>query len=208
MTETSLLSQLRLLLQSDVHTIVQDRATSFHAIQQQPPDALFLELCYCLLTANCKADHCLTIQHTLGATFLHGTEHDIKDELRNHHYRFPPRASRIIAARKHKDTLLSTLQNLQGEDRRRWLVDTISGLGYKEASHFLRNIGFDDYAIIDTHILDLLTTHEVISPLRTLTPRRYLDIETKLRGIAQQAGLTLAELDLYLWHLETGKIIK
>lgn len=208
MTAADLLTQLARLQQTDVRTIVHDRIANFHAHQHHTPDAVFHELCYCLLTANCKADHCLTLQHTLSTLFSTGSPHAIEHGLRANHYRFPPRASHIVAARHHKDSLLPTLQHLQGEDRRRWLVDTIPGLGYKEASHFLRNIGYDDYAIIDTHILTLLAAHHIITPPRSLTPRRYLAIEKKLRGIANQAGLTLAQLDLYLWYLETGKIVK
>jgi len=208
MTKADLLAQLSRLTLTDVRTTVTDRITSFHANQHQTPDAVFHELCYCLLTANCKANHCLILQHTLSTTFSTGSHQDIVNALRVNHYRFPPRASHIMAARQHKDSLLSTLQSLQGEDCRRWLVDTIHGLGYKEASHFLRNIGYDDYAIIDTHILDLLTSYHIIQQPRSLTSKRYLDIETTLRGIADQAGLTLAELDLYLWYLQTGKIVK
>ncbi len=208
MTAADLLAQLSQLTHTDVRTIVDDRIASFHANQHETPDAVFHELCYCLLTANCKADHCLTLQQRLSTLFSQGSHQDIEDGLRAHHYRFPPRASHIIAARQHTESLLPTLQRLHGEDRRRWLVDTIPGLGYKEASHFLRNIGYDDYAIIDTHILDLLTKYHIIHPPRSLTPRRYLDIETTLRDIADQAGLTLAQLDLYLWYLQTGKIIK
>ena len=100
------------------------------------------------------------------------------------------------------------IQTLPHEQRRRWLVDNIKGLGYKEASHFLRNIGYDDYAIIDTHILDILARYRIIKQPKTLTKKNYLKIEGHLQKIARQTKLTLAELDLYLWFLETGKILK
>ena len=75
-------------------------------------------------------------------------------------------------------------------------------------SHFLRNIGFDDFAIIDFHIIDVLVTYNLIERPKTLTKRKYLEIENTLRDIAKQTNLTLAELDLYLWYIETGKILK
>jgi N-glycosylase/DNA lyase len=87
-------------------------------------------------------------------------------------------------------------------------VQNIKGLGYKEASHFLRNIGFDDYAIIDSHILDILKRYNLIKQPKTLTKKKYIEIENILQKIAKQTHLTLAELDLYLWYLETGKILK
>jgi len=34
-----------------------------------------------------------------------------------------------------------------------WLVKNLTGLGYKEAGHFLRNIGSGKIAILDRHIL-------------------------------------------------------
>jgi N-glycosylase/DNA lyase len=35
-----------------------------------------------------------------------------------------------------------------------------------------------------------------------------MEIEKILKTIATQTNLTLAELDLYLWYMETGKIFK
>ena len=73
---------------------------------------------------------------------------------------------------------------MKGEERREWLVKNIKGLGFKEASHFLRNIGFDDYAIIDSHILDLLERYKFIKPPKTLTRKKYMEIEKILQTIA------------------------
>ncbi|MFX1600424.1 MAG: N-glycosylase, partial [Promethearchaeota archaeon] len=81
-------------------------------------------------------------------------------------------------------------------------------IGYKEASHFLRNIGYSNYAIIDFHIIDLLVQYNLIEKPKTLTKTKYLKIEQVLKGIANKLNLNLAELDLYLWYLETGKILK
>jgi len=89
-----------------------------------------------------------------------------------------------------------------------WLVKNISGIGYKEASHFLRNIGFTNLAIVDFHILNLLARHGLIEKPKTLTRKKYLEIEEVLRAIAEKLDLNLAELDLYLWYMETGKVLK
>ncbi|MCK4901793.1 MAG: hypothetical protein KAS76_00435 [Thermoplasmatales archaeon] len=75
-------------------------------------------------------------------------------------------------------------------------------------SHFLRNVGFDDYAIIDFHIIDILVDNKLIEKPKTLTKKKYLEIEDLLRKLAKETNLTLAELDLYLWYMETGKILK
>jgi len=84
----------------------------------------------------------------------------------------------------------------------------VKGFGYKEASHFLRNIGFENLAIIDFHIIDSLVDAGLIEKPKTITPKKYLEIETMLKKIAEKSGMNLAELDLYLWCNETGKVLK
>jgi N-glycosylase/DNA lyase len=88
------------------------------------------------------------------------------------------------------------------------VIDEIKGIGTKESSHFLRNIGFLNYAILDVHILNLLEKNAVVKKPKTLTRKKYYDIEKKLQNIAKKTNLSLAELDLYLWYIETGKVFK
>jgi N-glycosylase/DNA lyase len=140
--------------------------------------------------------------------FCNDTTETITKKLKEHGYRFPNRAAYLVEAAQKKDSLPTILQTKSHEERRTWLIDNIPGLGYKEASHFLRNIGFDDYAIIDFHILDILERHHLITKPTTLTAKKYKEIEEILRVLARQTQLTLAELDLVLWYLETGKILK
>ena len=84
----------------------------------------------------------------------------------------------------------------------------MKGLGWKEASHFLRNIGFRDYAIVDYHIADVLERHGMIKKPKSMTKAAYLGIEGVLRAFARRMEMSLAELDLYLWYLETGEVLK
>jgi N-glycosylase/DNA lyase len=83
------------------------------------------------------------------------------------------------------------------------------GLGYKEASHFLRNIGFRGYAILDKHILRSLYEFGVLdSPKPPTTKNRYIETENKFKEFANQLGIQLDELDLLLWSEKTGEILK
>jgi N-glycosylase/DNA lyase len=125
-------------------------------------------------------------------------------------HRYPGmRARFIVEARKHKNSLKETIQSFGSEENaREWLAKNVKGLGYKEASHFLRNIGFDNLAIIDFHIIDILAKHGMIERPKTLTKKKYLEIEGVLKRIAKKLGMNLAELDLYLWCAETGKVLK
>ena len=204
-----LVQNIDLLKNSNVRTRITKRIQEFHAIPKHSPGILFEELCYCILTANFSAKRGALIHKQLKGCFHSDPKQTLEKKLRNCGYRFPAiRAGFIEAAAAQKDILATAVNTLQGEERRAWLVQHIQGLGYKESSHFLRNIGFDDYAIIDSHIMDLLARYNLITPPKTLTKNRYLAIETTLRDIATKTNLTLAKLDLYLWYMETGMVLK
>ena len=93
---------------------------------------------------------------------------------------------------------------------REWLVKNIKGIGYKEAGHFLRNIGLgSDIAILDRHILKNLKRLGVISDIpKTLTRNKYIEIENKLRGFSRKVSIPMDHLDLLFWAREAGKIFK
>jgi len=85
----------------------------------------------------------------------------------------------------------------------------VRGLGYKEASHFLRNIGYRGYAILDKHLLARLTELEVIgSPKPPATKNGYIAIEEKVKHFSEAIGIDFDELDLLLWYTKTGEILK
>jgi len=203
-----LLRKIESLKHSDIHTTVTKRIQEFKSINKDVPNDLFIELCFCILTANFNAQRGIDIHHQLSDCFSTASKEELEKKLRQCGYRFPNRAPCIVKSAQMKQEIHTALHSLKGDELRDWFVCTIPGLGYKEASHFLRNIGFDNYAIIDSHILDLLARHQIISQPKTLTKKRYLEIEQILFDIARKTHLTLAELDLYLWYMETGKILK
>ncbi len=86
---------------------------------------------------------------------------------------------------------------------------SIKGLGFKEASHFLRNVGFRGYAILDKHIVNSLREAGVIDKRLTPTSRRgYLAIEKRLRRFSREVRIDMDHLDLLLWSRKTGEILK
>jgi len=137
-------------------------------------------------------------QKEIGNGFRTLPKKKLAAKLKSLGYRFYNRRAEFIVEARKKEIVLD----------RDWLVENVKGIGMKEASHFLRNIGFEDYAIIDFHIVDLLVRNGLIERPKSLTKQKYLKIEQLLRKIAEHAGLTLAELDLYLWHMETGTVLK
>lgn len=194
----NLLKRVETLKQSSVKHIIDSRLKEFKSLKDNR--SIFNELCFCLLTANYSAEKAIVIQQKIGNGFLNLSEDSLRLKLKELGYRYPNiRSSYIIEARKHYKKL---------EFNRDWLVKNVKGLGMKESSHFLRNIGYDDYAIIDFHIIDLLVDNQLITRPNTITPKKYIEIENVLKEIGSKLCLSLAELDLYLWYIETGKVLK
>ena len=212
--ESSAIAGLSALIEnlknSKVRDLVNARIKEFRENGQKSSRELFKELCFCILTANFIAEKSLKIQKEINDGFLTLPEHELAEKLRKLGHRFPQkRAKYIVEARKYADSLKNIIQSINvGEKLREWLVKNIKGIGYKEASHFLRNIGYKDLAIIDFHIINILTKHRLIEKPRTLTKTKYLEIENLLREVADKLNLSLAELDLYLWYMETEKVLK
>ena len=204
-----LINKIEKLKHGEIAGIVEKRIQEFKNLNKKSTDELFKELCFCILTANFSAEKSIRIQDEIGECFLTDTKEDLSKKLKNYGHRFPnTRAEYISKSLECKDKLEEIVQFHDKTALREWIVNNVKGLGYKEASHFLRNIGFDDYAIIDFHIVDILVDFNLIEKPKTLTKKRYFEIEDLLRALAKKTDLTLAELDLYLWYMETGKILK
>jgi len=180
-------------------------------------EEVFSELAFCLLTPQSKAQCCWDAIRTITSQNLlvEGTEDDIKGKL--HRVRFHNKKARyLVGARtlflnKGRLSIRTPLKNLPDVHAcREWLVRNIKGLGYKEASHFLRNIGFGDrIAILDRHILKNLVHFDVIQEIPASMSRSgYMQIEQKMAEFARGIHIPLAHLDLLLWCKETGEIFK
>ncbi len=207
-----LINKIESLKNSDIKEIIDKRMKEFEDLGKRDSNELFKELCFCFMTANFSAHGGIKIQNAIGNDFMIIPEEELAQRLSELGHRFPnARAKYVVLARTHKDTLKQTLDEIQDELLTRdWIVNNIKGLGMKEASHFLRNIGYKKLAIIDFHIIDLLVKHGLIEQpkSKSLTPKKYIEIENVLREISNKTNLNLGELDLYLWYEETGKILK
>jgi len=197
-----LISQINELRNSEIKGVIDKRLQKFSSV---PRDfsSLFRELAFCILTAGTSAELGLkTIEH-LGDTLFSGSQEEIQEKLKEI-YRFHTiRAGYLYEARNNFEKI-----DMANPDIRNDLVKNIKGIGMKEASHFLRNIGFSNYAIIDFHIIDVLVKNNLIEKPKTLTVKKYSEVEGILKGLAAKLGMSLGELDLYLWYMETGKVLK
>ena len=204
-----LIEKIESLKKSELSKVVNQRIKEFKSINRKSNEELFSEMCFCMLTANFNAEKSIKIQNEIGECFSKDSKDELSKKLKNCGHRFPnARAEYISESLKCKDKLKEIVKFHDKKALRDWIVNNVKGLGYKETSHFLRNIGFDDYAIIDFHIVDILVDYKIIEKPKTITKNKYLEIEDILRTLAKKTNLTLAELDLYLWYLETGKILK
>jgi N-glycosylase/DNA lyase len=208
----ALLKELTDLKNSDIRRVIDTRISEFERFKKASDADLFSELCFCLMTANFQAEKSIKIQDALCTVFPALPEEKLSAELRKHGHRFPNmRAKFIVEARKHNKGLRAVLDSFSDDQaRRNWLVGNVKGLGMKESSHFLRNIGYRNYAIIDFHIIDKLADSGLVEKPKnkSLTQKKYVEIENILKEIGRQAKLSQAELDLYLWYAETGKVLK
>ncbi len=198
----SLINLVEQLKNSEIKQVVDKRMSEFSSIPRTFND-LFRELSFCLLTAGASAELGIKTINHIGDVIFTGSQEDIQKKLKEV-YRFHTiRAGYIFNAREAFRQL-----DINNPEIRIHIVQNIKGIGMKEASHFLRNVGFKDYAIVDFHIVDILAEHGVIEKPKTLTPNKYLEIENVLRELAKRTNTSLGELDLYLWYKETGKVLK
>lgn len=206
-----LIHRLKDLSSSEIGEKIRRRISEFKGIRHESDDRWFSELCFCILTANSSASLGIRIQEKLGENGVLALPlAELTGMLRAMGHRFyRKRAEYIVRARDfHKLKGIITGFPTEAEARE-WIVKNVKGVGYKEASHFLRNVGYDNVAILDRHVLRVLNEAGVIEQVpQHLSRSNYLLIERKLKEIAGKAGLTLAELDFYLWYMATGKVLK
>jgi N-glycosylase/DNA lyase len=208
-TMNKLINQIKKLKNSEIKKTIDSRIKEFESFSKKSSKEWFKELCFCILTANSTAEQCIKVHCNVGDGFLTLNEKKLQKRLQSLGCRFhTKRAGYISESFKYKSSLKKIIKKLEKNEKREWLVENIKGLGYKEASHFLRNIGYSDFAIIDFHIIDILVNNEIIKKPKTLNKDSYIEIEKKLRNLSKKLNITLAELDLYLWYLETGKVLK
>ena len=119
--------------------------------------------------------------------------------------RFPEvKAQRIVEARKKLPELKNKLK-IDPKELREWLAVNIKGLGMKEASHFMRNIGFKGFAIIDVHIQNFLRKMGKIEQSKSLTKNRYLELEQRFLELSKELGIPSDELDIAIWMYQSGE---
>jgi N-glycosylase/DNA lyase len=199
---------------------IRARLAEFRDVWEHGSDErLWEELVYCIFTAGASARMGLNSVEAIRHLLFDGSREEMTETLIHARaHRYPAaRPGYIVVTRDYlrEDCGMRLRERLTGFsdpfERRDWLARTrsIKGLGYKEASHFLRNIGLSGYAILDKHILRSLAELGIVeSPEPPATRARYLETEERLRQFAGDVRIDFDELDLVLWSMKTGEILK
>ena len=177
---------------------------------------LFQELAFCLLTPQSKAQNAwkTVLILTDNNLLFTGQANEISGYL--NYVRFKNNKARyIVKAREQffnsNEGIRETLLKLSSvKEKREWLLKNITGYGMKEASHFLRNIGFvEDVAILDRHILRNLINYNVIAEIpKLLTLQKYYEIENKMKHFTKTVNISLAYLDFIFWYNAKNDLFK
>ena len=194
---------------------IESRLQDFSRIwKEASEEELFRELVFCLLTPQSKARTCWRAVERLERKCMikEAGPEEITRELVG--VRFNLRKGDYICLARSRFSSCSLRDTLAGFSdafaAREWLVANIKGLGYKEASHFLRNIGLGgDLAILDRHILKNLALLGVIDEVPASPSKKmYLEIESKMIEFSRKAKIPMSHLDLLLWYKEAGEVFK
>lgn len=180
-------------------------------------EKLFEELTFCIYTAGASARMGLRSVESVRPVLMNGSKQRIQQALGGRH-RFPnARGAYVFETREYLRAhcglqLREKLRSLGNADERRDFFAAnrdVRGLGYKESSHFLRNVGYRGYAILDKHLLARLTELGVInSPRPPATKNVYVALEDRVKRFSEVIGIDFDELDLLLWYTKTGEILK
>lgn len=212
-----LLKELRNLYNSEKHKIKSRLNEFIKDFNVGDENSIFAELVFCILTPQSKAKNCWKAVETLNAKnlLLKGSAYKIAKELKGVRFH-NNKAKYIVAARNsflkgNKINIKPKIKSFSNiYDAREWFVKNIKGLGYKEASHFLRNIGFGKkITILDRHILKNLTALGIIETTPTVLSKKvYFEIEDKMKNFSKKAKIPLDQLDILFWRKQTGEIFK
>jgi N-glycosylase/DNA lyase len=199
---------------------IRARLSEFRDVWRNGSDErLWEELVFCIFTAGASARMGFSAVDAVRPFLAQGKRREMTRALRRAGaHRFPvERPGYIVVTRNflREHCNMELRRKLESFDDpiecRDWLAQEkqIKGLGYKESSHFLRNIGIRGYAILDKHVMRCLQDLQIVeTPKPPATRVRYLEVEEKLKLFSREIKIDFDELDLVLWSMKTGEVLK
>ncbi|MBI4162209.1 MAG: N-glycosylase/DNA lyase [Candidatus Aenigmarchaeota archaeon] len=197
---------------------IEKRLQEFKEVFGRNDDEIFAELAFCICTPRSTAKLAwLAIEKMKNNGILYnGSPEDllkwmagVSSNINKSKYIYETRE------RLKKNGEIKLKERINASDitsTREWLVANIKGFGYKEASHFLRNVGFgENLAILDRHILKHMAANGVIQEIPKnvfSSPKVYKELEQRFIEFANSINIQPAHLDLLFWSEEAGEIFK
>ncbi|PSG99776.1 MAG: hypothetical protein BRC28_02935 [Nanohaloarchaea archaeon SW_4_43_9] len=205
-------------------TEIEKRLEQFRALKDENDYRLFIELVFVILTSQTEAQKAWKATEELDEKnlLMEGNKGQIAEILRRNGVKYEENKASYIIQNRGKlsqPTLsnptkeLKLKEKIDGENldkSRKWIVENIQGIGWKGASHFLRNIGYgNSFAIVSTHIVDLMHELDVIEKAEIPDNEEdYREMEEKLQNFSEKIGVEIKSLDLVLWSMKTGQVFK
>lgn len=188
-------------------------------IARNDSSEIFHEMVFCILAAGTSAKLAETASEILKEDdfFIKANEREVISKLKKCYRFYNVRGKYIVQTREfivseygfNFKKLFNSFDNKISLRNYIATNKSFKGLGMKASSHFLRNIGHNSLAILDFHILDIMREYKLIRfSLKSLNMKRYLSIEKTLKDFSQEIKIDLARLDLILWYIKTGTVIK
>ncbi|MFH1074006.1 MAG: N-glycosylase/DNA lyase [Candidatus Firestonebacteria bacterium] len=196
---------------------IKRRLKEFEAVYKKDDRRIFEELCFCIFTANASAKMGYNCIERIRPILLKGSVSELQKAVKGHYRFWKIRPAYIVHTREflRENYGLKMKKLIKSFENKEALRDFfakskgIRGIGYKEASHFLRNIGIKGYGIMDKHILRCLCEFGIIKEVKPVNTRgKYLEAEDKFKKFAERIKVDFDELDLLLWSSKTGEILK
>lgn len=187
--------------------------TRLEDFSRVPREEYFYELAYCLCTPMSKAENAWQVQKKLREENFIQNPFNPVNILKNtkHYIRFHNQKSKYILENLAQFDEILKIIDMENHsiEKRNMLAKFVKGFNLKEASHFLRNIGFRGLAILDRHILRNMKELELInSDFIIKNSNDYFKVEAIFKQFSEEINLDSDILDLVLWSKETGKVLK
>jgi len=202
-------------LYNEIEDKISDRMAEFkHIYNNGGKKDIFRELCFCILSSGVGPVIARRSVEALDDILLSGNETEMSKRIDGIHL-YPEKAGYLYSTREYLVSeyeleLKKHLSDIGDRNERRDFLarnKNIKGIGYLQASHFLRNTGFKGYAILDKNILSALYDLSVITDTKPPNSmKRYLETEDSLRKFAAHTGIDIDHMDLLLWYRIRGSI--
>jgi len=202
---------------------IESRLKEFIGLRKASDERLFQELSFVIFSSQSSAENSWNAAQRLGEKgLLEKDKESIAKVLRQKEIQYEERKADYIITNREKlsqptfndpSTDLKLKEKIRPENlekTRKWFTETIKGLSWKGASHFLRNIGYgDSFAIFSSHTTSILFDLDVIKASEP--PRNeeeYLEMEENVQEFSKEIDIDIQALDLVLWSMRTGEVFK